>query len=236
MEAHGRRHCGEHAAPRTGCRDLAAVLTDVMVALARERAADGQVSIGDIERIATLVAQGNLLLDETFSRQQEACRKEHTRPRGNIGARSNPFQRLMVRPFEHLLAGESAVFQRVYLAHYFEFLDYAFEEKLSKFEAHCRSIVQALKVVHGPHLTWDHFYADQRTIKTLHTALKVLSAYLAGMEGQRVWLATLIRPTPEMPQPSMAQVEQIRKTLMDTARGFEAADRLVKEARPGEPG
>jgi hypothetical protein len=202
---------------------------DVVLTLARERSEDGRVTLDDLQRVATLVAQGNLLLDEIFSRQQEVCRKEHTKPRGNIGARSNPFQRLMVRPFEHLLAGESAVFQRVYLAHFFEFLEFAFEARLTRFEGHCRAIIQALKVVHGPHLTWETYYADPRTIKTLQGALTVLSAYMSSQEGQRVWLATLIRPTPELPQPSMGQVEQIRRALFDTARGIEAGERLGRE-------
>jgi len=222
--------CGQR---RVGCRDLASVLMNVVVTLARERAVESRIALGDLDRIAELVSQGNLLLDETFSRQQEACRKEHTRPRGNIGARSNPFQRLMVRPFESLLAGESAVLQRVYLAHFFEFLEFTFEERLPKFENHCRAIIQALKVVHGNDLTWDVFYADSRTTQTLHSALKIMAQYLSSQEGRRVWLATLVRPTPELPQPSMAQVDQIRQALLDTARGFDAGERLVKEAQGG---
>lgn len=210
----GKRHCHE----------MAMVVTDVIMTLAREKARDGAVSLGDIERIAQLVSGGTMLLDSAYARQEEACRKDHSQPKGNIGARSNPFQRLMVRPFEHLLAGESAVFQRGYLNNYFEFLEHAFEKRLEPFERHCRAIIQALMVIHGNNLTWDHFYADGRTVKTLNGALKLLTAYLSGHEGQRVWHACLVRPTPEIPQPSITQVDQIRLALLETARGLAAAD------------
>ena len=206
------------------CHELAVVVTDVIMTLARERARGGAVALDDIERIANLVGGGTMLLDTAYVRQEEACRKDHSQPRGNIGARSNPFQRLMVRPFEHLLAGESAVFQRGYLANYFEFLEHAFDKRLAPFERHCRAIIQALMVVHGNNLTWDHFYGDARTIKTLGGALKLLAAYLDSQEGQRIWHACLVRPTPEMPQPSIAQIDQIRHALLETARGLAAAE------------
>lgn len=207
------------------CHEAAMVVSDMILTLAREKAQGGTVSLEDIERIASLISGGTVALDGIFVRQEDLCRKEHCKPQGNIGARSNPFQRLMVRPFEHLLAGESAVFQRAYLANYFEFLEHTFEKRLEPFERHCRAIIQALMVVHGNNLTWDHFYADSRTIKTLHGALTLLKTYLASQEGQRVWHACLIRPTPELPQPSIAQIDQIRHALLETVHGLTAADR-----------
>lgn len=206
------------------CHEMAMIVTDVIMTLARERARDGAISLDDVGRIAALVSGGTMVLDTAYVRQEEACRKDHSQPKGNIGARSNPFQRLMVRPFEHLLSGESAVFQRGYLNNYFEFLEHTFDKRLEPFERHCRAIIQALMVIHGNNLTWDHFYGDTRTIKTLNGALKLLSAYLAGHEGQRVWHACLVRPTAEIPQPSIAQIDQIRLALLETARGLAAAE------------
>ncbi|MBI3446124.1 MAG: hypothetical protein HY055_12380 [Magnetospirillum sp.] len=206
------------------CHDMAMIVTDVIMTLAREKARDGILSLDDIDRIATLIGGGTMLLDSAYIRQEEGCRKLHMQPKGNVGARSNPFQRLMVRPFEHLLTGEDAVFQRGYLTNYFEFLEHAFEKRLEPFERHCRSIIQALMVVHGNNLTWDHFYVDGRTIKTLQGALKLLRAYLESPEGQRVWLACLSRPSADMPQPAIGQINHIRQALLETARGLEAAE------------
>jgi len=210
---------------RRRCHEMAVVVTNVIMTLAREKAQNGVVSLDDIGRIAALVGGGGMLLDSAYGKQEELCRKDHHQPQGNIGARSNPFQRLLVRPFEHLLAGECAVFQRAYLSNYFEFLEHAFGKRLEPFERHCRAIVQALMVVHGNGVTWDHFYSDQRTVKTLHGALKVVTHFLAGHEGQRIWHACLVRPTVAMPQPSVTQVDQIRQALLDTAHGLAAAER-----------
>jgi hypothetical protein len=208
----------------TRCHEVAAIVTKVVMALVRERAVDGQVSLEDIERVVQLLNRGTIALDETFRHHQELCRHDHTRPKGNIGARSNPFQRLMVRPFEHLLSGEHTVLQRAYLPHYFEFLEHALGERFEAFERHSRAIIQALLVVHGNNLTWDNFYADQRTIKTLHGALKVLAHYLGSAEGQRVWHGCMVRPAGDLPAPTIPQINQIRHALLETAHGLAAAD------------
>ncbi len=203
---------------------MAMIVSDVIMTLVREKAQDGKVDLHDLERIATLISSGSMVLDTAYVHQEESCRKFHQMPRGNVGARSNPFHRLMVRPFEHLLTGEAMVLQRSYLPHYFEFLGHALEKRLVAFERHCRTIIQALMVIHGNNLTWDQFYADGRTVKTLQGALKLLRAYLDGPEGQRVWHACMMRPIGDLPQPTVGQVNHIRQVLMETARGLEAAE------------
>lgn len=203
---------------------MATIVSDVIMTLAREKARDGVVSIHDLERISSLIAGGSMVLDAAYIHQEESCRKHHQMPRGNVGARANPFHRLMVRPFEHLLAGEDQVLPRDYLGNYFDFLGHAFDKRMAAFERHCRSIIQALMVVHGNNLTWDQFYADARTVKTLQGALKLLHAYMEDADGQRVWLACMMRPAADMPQPSMAQITQIRQVLVETAKGLEAAE------------
>ncbi|TAN62639.1 MAG: hypothetical protein EPN20_10745 [Magnetospirillum sp.] len=207
---------------RTRCHELAAVVTKVVLALAREHADKDMVSLADLERICALVCKGTISLDEAFRRHAETCRQEHSRPKGNVGARSNPFQRMMVRPFETLLVGEHAVFPRHYLPNYFEFLGRALGGELEKYETHCRSIIQALLVVHGNNLTWDHFYADQRTLKTMAAALAILERYLTSPEGTTAWHTCLVRPVGEHPAPSIPHTDQVRRAIQDTARGLAA--------------
>lgn len=212
--------------PVTGkrrCHDMATIVADVIMTLAREKAKDGTVSLQELDRIAGLIGSGSMVLDTAYVRQEEACRKFHQLPKGNIGARSNPFHRLMVRPFEHLLSGEGTVLPRGYLTNYFEFLEHAFEKRLAAFERHCRTIIQSLMVVHGNNLTWDQFYADPRTVKTLQGALSLLRGYMDDTEGSRVWLACMMRPAADMAQPSMNQVAHIRQVLLETAKGLDAA-------------
>ncbi len=203
---------------------MAMIVSDVILTLARERARNGVVSLHDLERVAALIRSGSMVLDAAFTHQEESCRKFHQLPKGNVGARSNPFHRLMVRPFEQLLTGDGAVLPRGYLPNYFEFLGHALEKRLEAFERHCRTIIQALMVVHGNNLTWDQFYADPRTIKALQGALKLLRAYLEGPEGQRVWHGCMMRPVGDLPQPAVGQVTHIRQVLLETARGLEAAE------------
>ncbi|MBI2236724.1 MAG: hypothetical protein HYU60_07240 [Magnetospirillum sp.] len=206
----------------TRCHELAAVVTNVVMTLARERAESGFISVVDLERIAALVRRGTISLDDAFRHHEEACRRDHTRPKGDVGARSNPFQRLMVRPFEQMLVGDPAAFPRHYLPNYFGFLGQAFGARLEPFESHSRAIVQALLVVHGNNLTWDHFYADQRTVKTLKSALKLMTHVLGSAEGQRLWHASLVRPVDAYPAPTIPQANQVRLALLETGRGLAA--------------
>ncbi|MGE5504300.1 MAG: hypothetical protein ACM31L_07730 [Actinomycetota bacterium] len=209
----------------TRCHELAAIVTNVIMTLARERASDGMLSIGDLERITALVGQGTIALDDAFRRHEEQCRRDHTRPKGNVGARSNPFQRLLVRPFEHLLTGDKPVFQRGWLPNYFEFATHALGDRYDGLDRHCKAIIQALLVIHGNNLTWDHFYGDQRTLKTLAGAMKVLTHFLGTPEGQHGWHASIIRPVGELPAPSVPQANQVRQALIETARGLAAAEK-----------
>lgn len=202
---------------------MAMIVTDVILTLARENASDGMVALSDLERLVALIRGGGMVLDSAYLYQEDSCRKFHQIPRGNVGARSDPFQRLMVRPFEHLLAGENQELSRAYLPHYFEFLDRALGKQREVFDRQCRSIVQSLLVLHGNTLTWDHFYADARTAETLQAALKLLVDYLGSAEGQQIWLACMMRPVADLPQPSLAQVTRIRQVLRDTAKGLETA-------------
>ncbi len=216
----GATSCGPNAAR---CHALAAIVTDVVLTLARERAVDGYVALDDIERIADLVRRGTITLDEALRVHEEKCRKEYSRPKGTIGARSNPFQRLMVRPFETLLTEDPPVLLRGHLENYFEYLGHVFGPRIEKFERHCRAIVQALLVIHGNNLTWDHYYVDPRTAKTLDTALKVLTHSLHTPEGQRLWYGCMSRPAGDLPTPPMAGLDRILQTLLETGRGFAAA-------------
>lgn len=215
-----------NAVPCTGtrsCHGISSMVINVVMALMREHAVDGRLALEDAERILALIGRGTVSLDEAFRAQEEKCRKEHSRPKGNVGARSNPFQRLMVRPFESLLTGEVPVFPRPLLANFFEFLDHAMGPERDNCERDCRAIVQALLVVHGNNLTWDHFYSDPRTLKLLHAALKRTTHVLSTPDGQKMWHALLSRPVGDVPAPTVAQTNQLRQSLLETHRGLSAA-------------
>ncbi|HSV28663.1 MAG TPA: hypothetical protein VLL76_03865 [Candidatus Omnitrophota bacterium] len=210
------------ACPTRSCHSISEIVITVVRALMRERAVDGKVDIEDVDRILQLLGRGTVAMDNAFQLQEEKCRKIHSKPKGNVGARSNPFQRLIVRPFEHLLMGEGAVFQRGWLPNYFEFIDHALATNKEAYERDCRAVIQALLVVHGNNLTWDHFYSDVRTLKVLHAALKELTHVLSTPAGTKLWGGMLLRPCGDLPAPAIPQINHIRDALLETHRGLAA--------------
>lgn len=204
------------------CHSISNTVIKVVMAVLREHAVGGQLALEDVERILALVGRGTVALDESFRVQEQRCIKEHSRPKGNVGARSNPFQRLMVRPFESLLVGERPAFPRPLLVNYFQFLIEAMGRDRDELECDCRAIIQALLVVHGNNLTWDHFYSDPRTLKLLHTALRRISQVLSTPVGQTIWNAHLSLPAGSVPAPTVTQTNQLRQALLETHRGLSA--------------
>ncbi|MBX9633452.1 MAG: hypothetical protein K2X44_00600 [Magnetospirillum sp.] len=204
------------------CHATSKIVINIVIALLREHAVDGKLDLAEVERILELISRGTVSLDETFRLQEERCRKDHNRPKGNVGARSNPFQRLAVRPFETLLAGNPPIFPRPLLAHYFEFVEYAMGSEREPMERDCRAVIQALLVVHGNNLTWEHFYSDKRTLKLLHIALKRITHVLSSPEGQKAWHTLMVRPAGDTPAPTIGQTNQLRQALLETHRGLSA--------------
>lgn len=209
--------------PPRCCHAISEIVINVLRTLMHERATGGKVDVEDIDRILELIGRGTVVLDNAFQLQEDKCRKIHGKPKGNVGARSNPFQRLIVRPFEHLLMGEGAPFSRGYLPNYFEFVDHALAEHKDIYERDCRAVIQALLVIHGNNLTWDHFYSDGRTLKILHASLKELAHVLASPAGTAAWGSMMLRPCGDLPAPAIPQINVVRDALLETHRGLAAA-------------
>lgn len=205
------------------CHSISNIVVKILMTVLRDHAVDGKLNLADVERILGLIGRGTVSLDDAFRLQEDRCSKEHSRPKGNVGARSNPFQRLMVRPFETFLAGAPPDFPRPLLANYFEFLEHAMGQERDALERDCRAIIQALLVVHGNNLTWDHFYSDVRTLKLLHIALRRITHVLSTPEGQRMWHSLMGRPAGDVPAPTISQTNQLRQALLETHRGLSAA-------------
>lgn len=193
------------------------------MAVLRDHAVDGKVNLSDVERILSAIGRGTMSLDESYRAQEDRCRKEHSRPRGNVGARSNPFQRLVVRPFESLLAGDNPALPRPYLPNYFAFVAHAVAEEREALERDCRAVIQALLVVYGNNLTWDHFYSDPRTLRLLHKALRMIAHTLSSADGLRIWQHLMSQRVGELPPPPQDSTNRIRDVLLETHRGLSAA-------------
>lgn len=202
------------------CHAISSVVLDVVRALLRERSVNGKVDLADVDRLIALVRRGPMSLDPAYAQQEERCRAQHSKPKGNVGARSNPFQRLMVRPLEPLLG---QVLPRPLLAHYFAFVDVALGPAArDELDRDCRALIQALLVVHGNNLTWDHFYGDSRSTAILRRALAIITSILAQPHGPAMWRNHMGRPVGDTPAPQAEQLKTILDCLLQTHHGLAA--------------
>ncbi len=217
------------AAPSTGeggspkhCRALTGVLLGVVEALLRERAPDGTLTIEDAVRVLRYVGGGSVELDSVFTAQEQRCRRGLAGARGDASSRSDPFKRLMVRPFETLLGGEPPVYPRRFLCNYFDVLKAAFGPRFDQYDSFCREVFQRLHVTYGHSLTWDVFYVEPKIAPLLVHALRKLLAFLDTPAGQWVWLQSMTQRLATGEQPTAEQAATVRAVLETTLRGLSA--------------
>lgn len=198
---------------------LTSAVTDAFLTLAREKAVDGTISLPEMDRIGAQVRQGTSAALET-----PAPAPAQPTPRGQ---RSNPLHRLLVRPLEPLLAGTDPVLPRKYLPNYFDFLKLVFDEDFSMFENRCVAIIRSLMAGRNSPLTWDVFYADDRTSTTLARALAMIVDTVHTAEGLGLWYACMIRPLPNAPSLSFRRIDQVMVALERAHHAFAGECALV---------
>jgi len=206
--------------PAVPCRNIAAMVGQLVYQLVIEQARDGVVRVEDLKRVLALVSQGSGQLDRQYKAQQETCTGSLRANRRHVSSRSNAFQRLMVRPFETLLTSDPPGYPRAVLGNYFEVLAAAFGDKLTEYDRHCKAIFQALLVSHGNNLDWDVFFTDPRAIQVLAHALKRLMRFLDSPAGQWAWVQSMTRPNPSGARPTDAQADAVRQALESTVLGL----------------
>lgn len=201
------------------CYQAGVVLCELIDALVSERARDGVVELVEVQRVLKRLQGGTSQLDRAFEAQENRCRRNLWK-RGDACCRENPFRRLMVRPFETLLAGDPIVFPRAFLPNYFAVIEAAFGDKLAEYERQCKAVFQTLMVRHGNALNWSDYYADGRTWRILEHALKRLMNFLDTPAGQWVWVQSMSQPTAENLTATSAQTDSVRAILAATWQGM----------------
>jgi hypothetical protein len=204
------------------CRALTTVVLGVIEALLRDKATDGTITVEDAIRVLRYVGSGTAELDSVFTAQEQRCRRSLAGARGDASSRSDPFKRLMVRPFETLLGGEPPVFPRRFLCNYFEVLKAAFGPRFDQYDSFCREVFQRLHVAYGHSLTWEVFYAEPKISQLLIHALRKLLAFLDTPAGQWVWLQAMTQRLGTGEQPTADQAAIVRGILETTLRGLSA--------------
>ncbi len=202
------------------CRALTGVVLGLVEALLREQASGGSIAVEDMVRVLRYVASGTAELDSVFNAQEQRCRRSLAGARGDASSRSDPFKRLMVRPFETLLGGDEPLFPRRFLGNYFEVLKAALGPRFDQYGAFCREVFQRLQVMYGHSLTWEMFYAEPKVGQLLAHALRKLLAFLDTPAGQWVWLQAMTQQLASGEQPTAEQAAIVRGVLETTLRGL----------------
>lgn len=210
--------------PRRQCFDVLAMMSDVILRLAEERAVNGTVSLDELRRIFEMSKSAGSPLVRAFEIQEGRCRRAFRSSVRHATSRNDVFRRLMVRPFETLLEGDPPAFPRCFLANYFELVDAAFAEKLKDYDERAREIFQDMLVSHGHDLAWDVFFDDPRARAILAHGLNRLMRYVESPAGQWAWLNCMNRYNADGAKPSPEQAETVLGTLRVTARALAAYD------------
>lgn len=211
---------GDAAATIRACDGVVGLLADVVAALAEERAVGGMIGLDEVRRILDLVRGGSSPLARALEGQESRCRKAFRPSVRHATSRNDVFRRLMVRPFETLLDGETPAFPRCFLPNYFEVVEAAFGDKLGHYEQRSREIFQDMLVAHGNDLAWDVFYADPRVRAVMSHALTRLMGYIESPAGQWAWLTAMSRANVDGAKPTSEQADLVKRTLAVTGKAL----------------
>lgn len=211
---------GTESGPVRPCFDVLALMSEVVTALAEERARDGMLSLDDLRRILQMTRGAGSPLMRAFEAQETKCRRTFRPATRHATSRNDVFRRLMVRPFETLLEGEPPAFPRCFLANYFELVEAAFGDKLKHYDQRSREIFQDMLVSHGNDLAWDVFFADPRARAVLSHALSRLMHYIESPAGQWAWLNCMGRQNVDGAKPTSEQAELVLAALRTTAKAL----------------
>lgn len=205
---------------RRQCFDVLALMSDVVMRLAEERASGGMLSLDELRRILARAGGAGSPLLRAFELQEARCRRAFRPSVRHASSRNDVFHRLMVRPFETLLEGEPPAFPRTFLANYFEVVEAAFADKLRHYDDRAREVFQDMLVSHGNDLAWDVFFNDARARAILGHGLVRLVRFIESPAGQWVWLNCMNRANVDGAKPTTEQSESILHALRATARAL----------------
>lgn len=212
-------------AGRRRCFDVLSLMSEVVLRLAEERAAEGMLRLDDLRRILEMAHGTQSPLHRAFEAQEARCRHAFRPAVRHATSRNDVFRRLMVRPFETLLEGDPPGFPRCFLANYFELVEAAFGDKLVHYDQRAREVFQDMLVAHGNDLAWEVFFADARARAILGHGLSRLMRYVESPAGQWAWLTCMNRHNVDGAKPSTEQADSVLAALRATARALEPHQR-----------
>lgn len=156
----------------------------------------GMLTLADLDRLAAdfhgKTAALRLAFEQTFEAYANA------RERAKFAQNRNfPFDRVLVKRFEHLLARGATVdpdkLSRRILPGFFMAVQMMLGAGvLEGYQERCRVIVARLKAAHGGKFAWPDLYADPETDALAFEALAVMASYFADFDKRARWFLTIV--------------------------------------------
>jgi hypothetical protein len=157
------------------------------------RARGGKLTLADLERLADDFHDKSAALRQAFELTFEAYARarEHAKVAQN---RQYPFDRLLVRRFEHLLArGAGAGIPRRVLRGFLMAVEMMLGPQVhDAYQEHCRAIVERVTKARGGKFAWTDLYADAEAATLAFDALVAMAAYFADFEKRARWFLTVV--------------------------------------------
>ena len=203
------------------CSSITKIIGEVIEALLIERSKDGVISTEDARMVVHSVTVNAGILKPAFSAQELKCKKFFC-GRTEDSGRENHFQRLMTRPIETLLVGDSPRYPRNFLTNYLSFVEAALGDKFKQYDSVTKEVFQALAVAHGQSLVWEMFFKDEKVQRILARALATIIASMETPAGQWAWTASMTEKVSKtgLVPPTSAQADAVRNALQTTLRGI----------------
>jgi hypothetical protein len=188
------------------------------------RARGGKLTLADLERLADDFHDKSAALRQAFEMTFEAYAR--ARERAKVAQnRQYPFNRLLVRRFEHLLArGDGPGIPRRVLPGFFMAVEMMLGPQVhDAYQEHCRAIVERIREAQGGKFGWPDLYADAEAATLAFDALVAMAAYFADFDKRARWFLTVVNGNLG-PAHAGATPEQAAWQLNDVAfRGLLAA-------------
>ncbi len=158
------------------------------------RSSGGKLTLADLDRLADDFHNKSAALRQAFEMSFEAYARarEHAKAFQN---RQYPFNRLLVRRFEHLLAhgkNRDGIPRRV-LPGFFMAVEMMLGPQVYEaYQEHGRAIVGRLSQAKGGRFGWGDLYADAEAATLAFDALVAMAAYFADYDKRARWFLTVV--------------------------------------------
>ncbi|MGE5503257.1 MAG: hypothetical protein ACM31L_02430 [Actinomycetota bacterium] len=210
------------------CETLATTIATAVEALAAEQAADGVITMDKLRRILRGVTGEHSALGRTLHAQEARCRVAF-RPNVEVTKRSDPYRRLVTRPVEHLLTGDSPAYPRSFLPNYFEVVDKALDAKAGHVRDHAQAIWHGLRLKHSHDAVWDAFFADPRTGRLLVHVVRRVARFVDSAAGQWTWPLIMSKPGTDGRSPTTQQTDKLWAAIRLSSQGI-GSEEAFREA------